>query len=213
MSEYNESGAKEVFSFDQLRGIMRGNKQVDIIDFPGTNMKVGIRVLSQYEIDRCWYDAELKFSKDPNYSTQNFRELISFSKELERQQLYRAVVQVPESSESPLVKFFPNPEAVGEISQDLTVLLLTKYNETQDRYNPAVGIKSPEDLDKLYEAVKKNSAIGLYLNTLDLLTLVDYLVAKLETLQKDSGSSSSVQKVEKTSSKKRALRVKVEKVE
>lgn len=211
MSENNN----EIFSFEQLQGIMRGDRQVDIINYPGTEKKIGIRVLTQHEIDRCWYDAELKFSKDSNYHGKNFRDTITFAKELERQQLYRAIVRAPESSETPISRFFPDPESVGLVSQDIIALLLSKYNETQDRYNPVAGIKEEADLERLYEEVKKNSAIGLYLSTLDLVTLVDFMVRKLDKLQKDNGSSSVQQNPEKTNLKKSIsrARVEVEKVE
>lgn len=200
----------DVFSYEQLQGILKGNQHFEVVDFPGVEgVSVALKVLSQYEVDLCWRDAELKFLRGAEFKKEDFRETMTFNKEVERQLLYRAVMQVPEAAEAPLNRFFPDSDAVGIISQDALALLIGKYNEIQEKFNPGTKITSPEDLERIFEEVKKKSAIGLYLNTLELVALIDFIVQNYDFSPKDNGSSSQPSSQEKTKLKKSISRVEV----
>lgn len=191
-------------SFGDLEAILRGRKHYEIIDFPfarsdtENTLKVAVKVLSQKEIEDSYLYADIKYrNRFPD--EKDFRSMPGHMRELERQILYRAIVQIPaideETQKITFEKFFPNPEAIGDLlSIDQTTILMSYYNETQEKFSPAAAIKSEEDFLEVIEHCKKKSIRGLSLSMLELEMLVDFLVKNPSILLKDSGTSSSPSK-------------------
>jgi CO dehydrogenase/acetyl-CoA synthase alpha subunit len=81
-------------------------------------------------------------------------------------------------------------------------MLIEQYNEVQEKYAPALKIKTSEDFDNLIEEIKKKSLLGMSLNSYTLRELVVYMTQRITKLQKDNGTTSSQSKPEKETSKK-----------
>ena len=191
---------KTLNTFADLEKVLRGRKHYEIIDFPGkdVDMKVAVKVLSQKEIEDCYLFADITYRKKlPD--DQEFRGTPSYSRELERQILFRAIIQVPyineETQESVMKSFFPNSDIIGNLlSIDDIVTLMSYYNDTQEKFSPASSIKSEDDFNTIIDECKKKSIRGLSLSTYELEMLVDYLIANPEKLLKDNGSTSTLSK-------------------
>lgn len=185
-------------TFEDLRKILRGRKHYEIYDFPGTKdsdaLKIGIRVLSQNDVDTAYQIAEQKIlfkNKDKKVDLAD----ASLNRELERQILYRSIISIPSEEEiesGEYTKFFPSSETIGELlSIDEVSHLMQLYNSVQEKYSPVYSLKDEKDFENLVETLKKKSVRGLCLNTYELEGLVDFLIANFVTLPKDNGISSS----------------------
>lgn len=206
-------------SYSDLKKMMRGRKHFEIIDFPGfPEVKIAVKILGQKELEDCARACDLVINK----LKQDHGDVSSNSvyvREMERQVLFRSIMQVPEldtrTDEYNFIRFFPDADCIGEIcTLDTVEMLMQAYNANQEKYSPAQTIKTAEDFENIIEEVKKNSIRGLSLSTHDLMTLVDILVKTPEILQKDSGSLSlpSKDSSQNTNEKLSKIKVKTEKV-
>lgn len=208
---------EQQFTFDDLQAIMRGRKHFEEFDFPGfPEIRIAIRVLSQRDIQDIARTTDVIVGRVKKENDEDLRNSVLYSKEIERQILSKAVVQIPmqdpETGDYVFSKFFNSADEVGKLDQSIINDLFEKYNIVQEKYSPQTRIQTEEDFEKLIEQIKKKSAIGLSLSTYALQMLVDFLVKNPEILLKDNGSSLQQSNSESQSLKKKPAKIQVEKI-
>lgn len=208
---------EQQFTFDDLQAIMRGRKHFEEFEFPGfSEIRIAIRVLSQKDIQDIARTTDVIVGRIKKENDEDLRNSVVYSKEIERQILSKAVVQLPmqdpETGEYVFRKFFNSADEVGQLNQSIINDLFEKYNVVQEKYSPQTRIQTEEDFEKLIEQIKKKSAIGLSLSTYALQMLVDFLVKNPEILLKDNGSSLQQSKTESQNLKKKPAKIVVEKI-
>lgn len=208
---------EQQFTFDDLQAIMRGRKHFEEFEFPGfSEIRIAIRVLSQRDIQDIARTTDVIVGRIKKENDEDLRNSVVYSKEIERQILSKAVVQLPmqdpETGEYVFRRFFNSADEVGQLDQSIINDLFEKYNVVQEKYSPQTRIQTEEDFEKLIEQIKKKSVIGLSLSTYALQMLVDFLVKNPEILLKDNGSSSQQLNSESQSLKKKQAKITVEKI-
>lgn len=208
---------EQQFTFDDLQAIMRGRKHFEEFEFPGfSEIRIAIRVLSQRDIQDIARTTDVIVGRIKKENDEDLRNSVVYSKEIERQILSKAVVQLPmqdpETGEYVFRRFFNSADEVGQLDQSIINDLFEKYNVVQEKYSPQTRIQTEEDFENLIEQIKKKSVIGLSLSTYALQMLVDFLVKNPEILLKDNGSSSQQLNSESQSSKKKQAKITVEKI-
>lgn len=208
---------EQQFTFDDLQAIMRGRKHFEEFDFPGfPEIRIAIRVLSQRDIQDIARTTDVIVGRVKKENDEDLRNSVLYSKEIERQILSKAVVQIPmqdpETGDYVFSKFFNSADEVGKLDQSIINDLFEKYNIVQEKYSPQTRIQTEEDFEKLIEQIKKKSAIGLSLSTYALQMLVDFLVNNPEILLKDNGYSLQQSNSESQSLKKKPAKIQVENI-
>lgn len=169
------------YTFAELMKIKRGTTNREIFDFPfNPTIKIWIRVLTQDEILKAWVfwrqEAEKLNCKD------DFQVVYAFTNmELLRLACYEWDTEM---------RFFKSIDEVWMLSFDESEALFNLYWKTQERFAPINQVKTEEDFMELIEEVKKKWVGGSSLSSYTIERLLHTLIAKLEKLQNDNGSSS-----------------------
>jgi len=117
--------------------------------FPGTDIKIRIRVLNNWDMldssmaaDKIWKGAEIEVS------LQNIK---AYEAEKETQYLYRACSDLENKPLAPNVSEFRRLLTVSD-----RAWLIDQYNELDAESNPAPDTMPDDEFDALVESVKKN---------------------------------------------------------
>lgn len=139
-------------SYEQIRKMRKGNNAFDVCLFPFLpNVKIAIRVLTQYEVMDC-------IDKGRVFATENLRDPNEQNKYTIGMGflLLKSVYCVPEDpTEAPSIPFFENIREVLELSVDEISLLEESYATVQEKYAPYETLKSAEDFETLIDGIKK----------------------------------------------------------
>lgn len=172
---------------DLLSRLKLGTDNVRLIDWPGTEQKVALKILSQQDLQDASFAAERLFKSqkiDTNLMTAN-----DYEQEKVVQILYRALKD-PEKTSEPLC---------GSVSAFRTMITSKELDILSGHYvafetecSPSPDKLSSDEFDRLLSEVKKtpDSAIGIITNIYTLRKLITSLVNQLSSLPTDSGSIS-----------------------
>ena len=155
------------FSEERVREILLGRRAVRTIDMPGfPGVKVGIRILYEFEIDSARVEAA-KYVRDRAKEVLfDAAALLAiepelFDRECQRQVLQRAVIDADSDPTSPR-PFFPSDLDVRQLDSVTVRALWDAYAEHQEWVSPRYSL-SDEDVEKLVDALGKESAPGVTL--------------------------------------------------
>jgi glycosylphosphatidylinositol transamidase (GPIT) subunit GPI8 len=177
-----------------IKRIKAGSDNIKLLDYPGTDTKVGLRVLSVNELQSAVIDTD-RFFGDKKISvsiqTGSIAMVDEFEAERITQILYRAL-RDPEDLSKPIASNIT--EFRSNISNLERDALGKEYVAFEKECSPAPENSTNEELEAMYQDIKKNyqQAIGNVSSISTAKKLMLCLVRQLENLQKDSGSTSSL---------------------
>lgn len=172
---------------DLLKIIKAGTKNKTIINFPGTDKKVELRLLSNQDTLDATADSEKLFKHLG--IVPEFYNINSWENERAIQMLYRALHNPEDGSPiSPDIASFRNM-TTNEERRDL----IDAYDALTAECNPSPDVLSSEEFDALIESVKKNpeTTIGSCSNLQTLRRLALFLAKLLASSRTDNGPISS----------------------
>jgi hypothetical protein len=133
-----------------LQKLKLGTNNVKMIDWPGTDTKVTLRILSQQQLQEALFDSERLF-KVSKIET-NLMTAQAYQEEESTQILYRSL-RDPINLDEPIA---PN---ITEFRKALTVnekkILIDEYRSFDAECNPSPDNLSEEDFDRLVADLKK----------------------------------------------------------
>lgn len=138
------------FSDERIAAIIRGRREVRRIHFAPLNCDIGIRALTEAEIDAARLEAAAYFTKakasielDPEF----------LDREVRRQLIWRSVLD-PDAPGEDKPPFFPSDADVRKLDAAMVHLLFAAYLETQEEIVPSSTL-SEEEVSALVEALGK----------------------------------------------------------
>lgn len=177
-----------ILNIDTLKA---GKHAVKVIDWPGTNKKIGITVLTDQEFSDAHFAVEQVFKKNGVEFSAATVDL--YTSEQNTQILARALVH-PENrhKNGDPVRFFSSADELRELlaHQDVKAELNQEYKQWQNDCSPMLSEMTEEEFDRLFNDTKKNSAVLSDLSTNNLKGLIIYLADRQQKLPGASGSTS-----------------------
>ena len=192
-------------SYADLMKMREGDQAIDTYFFPGTDIKILVRVLNQGTIIRAESRGTAQAREilsDINDKTGDDKESpnhMLLTQCIASEYLYEAIY-IYNDDEKLNEKFFDSPSDIENLTVDERNLLLDFYTETQENYSPVHKIKTDEDFEVLIEEVKKKSVAGMSLSSYILRKLLLYLIKNSQKSQKGNGTGTMQSKNEKTKS-------------
>lgn len=173
-----------------LEKLKAGKKNVKLVDFPGTDEKIAITVLTEAEIQAAAMETERLFKKaglDLSAGTAD-----AYQAEQNTQLLFRALVEPEPGADGTRRPRFSTADELRSLVTRLAKDALTdEYNAWEQECGPDPMTLGEQELDALFEAVKKNPLHGSALSISTLRRLVIYLASRPSTSPEASGSTSS----------------------
>lgn len=163
-----------------------GTNNIKVTTWPGTKEPIGIRVLTEAEMQSAEFETELLFkSRGIEFSSAT---VDTYQCERNTQTLARAIMDP--DTKSPMFKNADELRAL--ISHpDVKAVLANEYNAWQNDCSPAVEETTEEQYNALFEAVKKNGSSSLKNSSSTTLRgLITYLAERQMKLRPVSGSIS-----------------------
>lgn len=163
-----------------------GVKNIKATVWPGTDYKIGIRILTEAEVQAAHFAVEQLFKKQGIDFTA--ATVDAYQSEQNTQVLARAIVDP--DTRSPL---FKNADELREqiAHPEIKAALTTEYNDWQAECSPALSEMTEERYAELFEDVKKNGPSTLSGSNLRTLKgLITYLADRQLKLRKVSGYTS-----------------------
>lgn len=170
-----------------LKKLKAGTNNKKTINFPGTAGEVVLRVLSEAERQAAAFATEKRFEVmkiDPSLMTADV-----YESEKTTQLLFRAL-EDPEKEGGAIAS---NIDEFREmITLDEKDIIVDEYTALEQECSPALDSMSEEAVDELLESLKKKpeEIAGGVFNIVIAHRLILSLVNQLQSLQKDSGSTS-----------------------
>jgi len=173
---------------DLLNQLKLGTDNVKLIKWPGSSKEVALRIISQRDHQDSVFSTERLFKSekiDVNMVTAE-----EYDSEKATQLLYRAL-RDPQKLDEPI------STSIGEfrrlISREEKRMLIDEYMGFESECSPSPENLSAEEFDKVFTALKKNSAetIGSITSMSTLKKLLRTTADQLVSSQMASGSSSS----------------------
>jgi phage FluMu protein gp41 len=169
---------------DLLQRLKLGTDNVKLIDWPGSETKVALRILSQQDLQDAAFSAERLFKTqkiETNLMTAN-----DYEQEKVVQILYRAL-RDPEKLSEPIVSSISAFRSM--VTSKEIDILSGHYVAFETECSPSPDKLSSDEFDKLLSEVKKtpDSAIGTITNIYTLRKLITSLVNQLSSSPTDSG--------------------------
>ena len=135
---------------DLLQKLKLGTSNVKLINWPGTETQIALRILSQAQLQEASFDTERVF-KNAKIET-NLMTAQIYQEEETNQILYRAL-RDPANLEEPIAP------TIAEFKKALTVnekkILIEEYSGFDSECNPSPGNLSSEEFDRLTQELKK----------------------------------------------------------
>lgn len=138
------------FSDERIAAIVNGRRSVRRIHFAPLACDIGVRPLTDFEIDAARLEASRYVKKnaadldiDPEF----------YDREVRRQMIWRSIVDPDSPAESP-APFFPSDADVRKLDAAMVHLLFAAYLETQEEIVPSSTL-TEEEVDALVDALGK----------------------------------------------------------
>jgi hypothetical protein len=135
---------------DLLQKLKLGTSNVKMINWPGTETQIAMRILSQQQLQEAAFDTERLFKSskiDTNLMTAQV-----YQEEETTQILYRSL-RDPANMEEPIAP------TITDFRKALTVnekkAIIDEYSEFDAECNPSPGNLSSEEFDRLTQDLKK----------------------------------------------------------
>ncbi len=174
-----------------LEKLKAGTKNVKVIDWPGTEDKVGISILTEAETQEAAFDTERLFKKHGiEYS---FAVSDAYQAERNTQTLVRALVDPDKRDpKGNPVRLFKNADELRPSPGFVLAKadLIDEFNAWDEECNPSAKTLTEKEYQELFEEVKKNPSILSDLSLRTLRGLIIYSANRPATSPTDSGSSS-----------------------
>ncbi len=168
-----------------LRDLLAGTENVQLIKWPGTDITIAMRILSDHEIQQATFATERIFAEQKiKYDTIFTSD--AYQQEKVTQMLYLSL-SYPEDFSKRL------EPTITEFRKDLTLdiksMLSDMYVQFEKDRSPQPETMSQDDFDKLYVEVKKKpeEIHGKLLSSNMLKKLIITLASQPGTLLKDNG--------------------------
>lgn len=156
-----------------LEKLKAGKHITQTIKWPGTDIDVALRALSNADIQHAMFEAEAHFKKNEIELSLSTAEL--FEDEQTTQILARAL-RDPEDPSKPFAK--DADELRRLITRDEKDILVDSYNAFIKEVSPSGKVLSESEIKDLFERLKKNPALGNNLNLITLRRLLTYLASR-----------------------------------
>jgi hypothetical protein len=137
------------FSDERIASIIAGRKAIRKVAFPPLSCDIGIRCLTEAEIDGARIEA-VRYLKKLGADVDMDPEI--FDREKERQIVWRSIFDADEEKDPK--PFFPADSDVRQIDSVLLRELFTAYLEVQEEISPALSLDEKE-VETLIEALGK----------------------------------------------------------
>ncbi len=173
---------------ERIRSIILGpSRAFRVLAFPGrSEVRIAVRALSEREIDACRIEGQRQFLDlcrargwDPEKAI-NIDPLMH-SRLVERQIVWRAFFDADTIASSEPRPFFPSDSDVAELDSITTTDLVSAYAEHQEFVSPSRGL-SPEEVERIIDAMGKASDPGLVLRTIERDSLVSLALTMVRRL-------------------------------
>jgi hypothetical protein len=161
------------------------NNPVKRTNWPGTDMEIGIKVLSEKDFSEAGLAADkLYFEANISVTTQNIQDYLV---ERDVQILYRAIVD-PENPKKPLFAGITDFKAL--LTRGVREILVAEANTYQDLCSPNPYNMEEAEFDSLFLSVKKNypQTTSSISNIFLARKLINALAKELLNSQQASGS-------------------------
>ncbi len=171
-----------MYFLDELK---QNSEACKVVKFPGTDIDVKLRLLSNGEMQAAVFATEKLFKV--NDLVCNMGTVDAYEDDKTTQILYRAL-STCDTEAKPLaatVDAFRN-----SISKDVKDMLAEEYSALESDHKPRIDELSEDEVNSLIEEVKKNPDSIMNVLSLPLLRkLTTTLASRLSILQKANGSS------------------------
>lgn len=147
------------FNDTAIQGILQGRRVVGRAQFPGSpDVEVGIRVLSDRQIDLARFEAQLYLEGQCKKVQLTLAAFVAvdpeaLDREQQRQVILHAIVDVDSDHKAP-TPFFDNIEQVRSLDSVLVQQLWETYTDWQDTVNPRLSL-TEEEVSNLLAALKE----------------------------------------------------------
>jgi hypothetical protein len=178
---------------DLLKTIKAGTDNVKLLDWPGTDKKIALRILSINELQSASFATERFFSGEKistNMAQGSVAMVDEYESERVTQVLYKAL-RDPEHLDQPVAANITEFRSL--LTSAERELLGKEYMAFERETSPSPENLTNEELEQVYQDIKKNAQQTI-MNVSSISTarkLLTCLVKQLTNLQKDSGSTSS----------------------
>jgi len=170
-----------------LAKLKGGTRNVKTVKFPGTDINVVLRILSNQEIQDAVFAAEKLF--DLAKLEVKGSSLDAYEDERSTQILFRALRDPEDPTKSFSATVAELRNLVSRAEKDV---LISLYGEFERECSPGFSGMSNEEFEEIWEAVKKNAQILSSISDLSTLKgLLLYLASLQANSRTDSGSTSS----------------------
>ena len=172
-----------------LEVLKAGKKNIKRLKFPGTEQEIGITVLTDGEVQEAIFSAERYFKEKGIEITATT--LGTYNAEVSTQMLFRAIID-PEKKkvDGTYEPAFKKSDDLHLASSAQKAELVEEYNAFENECSPSPDTLSKDELEKLFDDVKKNPLNGNSLNSRTAKELILYLASLAANSPKASGSIS-----------------------
>lgn len=184
---------------EQVRALLAGRRAIRRVPYPGApEIEIGIRVLSETEIDDARFDANDYLEKRAKKAGTNLdaflaRDPDTYSREHERQIIQRATFNVDTLDEPKPYPFFPSIGELRSIDGATVSQLFAQYLDLLDAIDPKLRL-TDEQKEEFITLLGKGPTEPVLLAQFAPDTLRDLLrimAARLVTSQSGNSSTSS----------------------
>ena len=155
---------------DKLKG---GKRHIRVIKFPGTDQDVALRVLNNSETQEALFATERHFRDKEIEVTLTTAE--AFEDENTTQILFRAL----RNAEDPSEPLAASPDELRRaLTREEKDHLVELYLEFEKEISPSAANMSEEEMEALFEDLKKTPELGNNLSSGTLKRLIGYLASR-----------------------------------
>ena len=166
---------------DLLEKLKLGSQNSKLVDWPGTNEKVRMRIANEYDMSLATVEAD-RFFKERIIGTPNLQAYLDYKK------AYRLYLMLSDpATDKPITPTFN--EFYPLLTQDIQDDLEIQSNAFQDECSPDPDLLTPDQLKSQYQEVKKKG----YMQVISLIgninierQLGNFMASLLLDLQGDS---------------------------
>jgi hypothetical protein len=160
-----------------LEQLKAGANNFKLVNYPGTDQKIAIKILSQREMQESLFAAERLFKNEK--IEINMLTAPAYQAEQATQILYRAL-RNPEKLDEALA---PNITAFRQLLvKNEKDILVEEYEAFEKECDPKPNNMTEEEFDKLFQDLKKNAETTLS-NIIDIHTLKKLMLSMVKDLQ------------------------------
>lgn len=169
-----------------IEKLKAGARNTKVIKFPGTEEKIILKVLSNFEVQEAVFASERRFKTEDILVTKTC--LDAYEDERTTQLLFRALRDPSDGKKS----FASTADELRKLlTKEEKDVLVAEYEAFEKECAPQLADMTDKEFDELWEALKKNpKTVSNFLSSGVQKRLLLYLASRPATLPTDSGSTS-----------------------